>query len=178
MKMTFVAMAFSVMMAGSAAFALTPDQVISDLQAQGYTRVEVRVGPTQMKVEAIKGTEKVEIIYDSATGTVLKTETEAVRPGENTAPGVSVRERGRDFVRVERRDSSDDDSDDDSNDDHGGRGSDDNDDDGDDDHGGHGRGGDDSSDDDSDDDNDDSDDSNDDDDSDDDSDDDNSGSDD
>ncbi len=113
----------AVMFAGTMAFAaITSDSVISDLQAQGYTRVEVKVGPTQMKVEAIKGTEKVELIYDTATGTVLKREAGTVGAFENTAPGVQVSDRNRDFVRVRQ---SDDSAADDSNDDHGGHGNDD-----------------------------------------------------
>ena len=38
--------------------AITTDAIVSDFQAQGFTRVEVKVGPTQMKVEAIRGAEK------------------------------------------------------------------------------------------------------------------------
>ncbi|MCU0900609.1 MAG: PepSY domain-containing protein [Cypionkella sp.] len=159
MRLTFAALVLGAVIAGSAALALTPEQVVSDLQAQGYTRVEVRIGPTQMKVEAIRGTEKLEVIYDRSTGSVLKTERERVEPDDSTTPGVSVRERGRDFVRVRGERSSDDDgsddrgdddrSDDDRSDDdrgdddkggdrggdRGGHGSDD---DGDDDRGGHG----------------------------------------
>jgi hypothetical protein len=106
--------------AGTMAFgAITSDSVITDFQSQGFTRVEVKVGPTQMKVEAIRGTEKVEVIYDIATGTVLKREVGTVGALENTAPGVQVRDRGRDFLRDGDDDSSDDDNsgDDDSGDD-------------------------------------------------------------
>jgi uncharacterized membrane protein YgcG len=115
--------------AGTMAFgAITSDSVITDFQSQGFTRVEVKVGPTQMKVEAIRGTEKVEVIYDIATGTVLKRETGTVGAFENTTPGVQVRDRNRDFVRS----GSDDSSDDDNGDDNGGNGGDDSDDDNDD----------------------------------------------
>lgn len=102
MKKSMITLAFGLMISASGAFAITADEVISDFQGQGFTRTEVRVGPTQIKVEGIRGTEKVEVIYDRATGQVLKTETELVSAGENTAPGVSVRERNRDFVRVVR----------------------------------------------------------------------------
>jgi hypothetical protein len=168
MKTTMLTFVFGMMMAGSGAFALTADEVISDFQSQGFTRTEVWVGPTQIKVEGIRGTEKVEVIYDRATGQVLKTETELVSAGENTAPGVSVRERNRDFVRVVRVSRSDDSASDDnggersrsrsddsrvsasSSDDNGGDRTRDNsssDDAGDDDHGsGHGRGADDNGD--------------------------------
>ena len=52
--------------AGAAAAQITTDGVIQDLSAQGYSRIEVANGPTQMKVEAIRGTEKLEVIYDTA----------------------------------------------------------------------------------------------------------------
>jgi Mg-chelatase subunit ChlI len=125
-------MVFSAQMATAA---ITSDSVIASYQAEGYTRIEVRIGPTQMKVEAIKGNVKVETIYDIATGTVLKTETEAVLAGENIAPGVSVRKRGQDFVDAGNSsdDDSNDDNDDDSSDDNDDDSSDDSDDDNDDD---------------------------------------------
>lgn len=119
MKRKIALLAFGLVLAGQTAFAITSDSVISDLQAEGYTRVEVRVGPTQMKVEAIRGTEKLEMIILTETGQVLKTETEVVGSGENTTPGVSVRDRNRDFVRVVRRSGSDDDNGGDRNRGHG-----------------------------------------------------------
>lgn len=153
MKRKLIGLTLGFVLAGHMAFALTSDEVIADLQAQGFTRVEVKVGPTQIKVEAIRGTDKVETIYDSGSGMVLKTETGSVESGENTAPGVSVRTQSRDFVRVVVRGSADDPnaagsnasgddddsdhhdgSDDDSNDDHDDSSSDDSDDD----HGGSG----------------------------------------
>ncbi len=90
-----------VLSSGMAAAQVDTTALVNDLQAQGYSRVEVRTGPSQVKVEAIRGTEKVETIYDSATGSVLKSETGTVGVFEKSAPGVSVRERNRDFVRVE-----------------------------------------------------------------------------
>ncbi len=119
------------------ALALTTDDVIATFQADGFTRIEVKQGPTQIKVEAIRGTEKVETIYDAETGNVLKSEVETVGPNENIRPGVSIRNRGKDFVDVgdDDDDDDDDDNDDDGDDDDD---SDDDDDDGDDDHGGHG----------------------------------------
>ncbi|MGQ0563458.1 MAG: PepSY domain-containing protein [Gemmobacter sp.] len=148
---------------GMAAAAISTQGLIDDLGAQGYTRVEVKVGPTQTKIEAIRGAEKLEVVYDNATGTTLKSEVEAVRPGEDTAPGVSIRNRGRDFVRNAGADEDDDsgrgrgrgrggddgddgDGDDDSDDDGDDR--DDDDDDGEDNDGGDDDGGDDDGDDD------------------------------
>lgn len=133
------------------ASALTTDDVIAAFEADGFTRIEVKQGPTQIKVEAIRGTEKVETIYDAETGEVLKSEVETVGPNENVTPGISIRNRDKDFVDVgeddddddDDEDDNDDDDDDDDDDDHGGHGGDDGDD-GDDDHGGnsgHGGGG-------------------------------------
>lgn len=121
------------------------DQLVSDLQAQGYTRIEVKNGVTQTKVEAVRGTEKIETVFDRATGEVIKQEVETVRSGDDTRPGVEIDTRDRDFVGGGRSDDDEDDdrrsgrdddsSDDDRNDDRGGRGSDD---DGSDDRGGRG----------------------------------------
>lgn len=114
---------------GDFAQALTADDVIAHLSGQGYTRIEIKTGPSQMKVGAIRGTEKLEVVYDRASGDVLKTETEMVDDRDNTVPGVSVRERSRDFVRERNRERVRDGNPSrghDSDDDHGrGRGSDD-----------------------------------------------------
>ncbi|QYZ71736.1 PepSY domain-containing protein [Neotabrizicola shimadae] len=127
--------------------------------AEGYSAVEVTVGRSQVKVEGIRGGQKVEAVYDSVTGAILKQEAGATEAEDDIRNGILVRQRDRDFVRVSavgRDDSSDDDgndddrgrgrgrgSDDSGSDDRGGRGSDDgaNHDNGDD-HGGN-RGGDD-----------------------------------
>ncbi len=108
------------------------DQIVSDLQAQGFTRIEVKTGLTQTKVEAIRGTEKVETVFDRATGDVIKQEVETVRAGEDTRPGVEVRSRDRDFVDGSRSDDRDDSGsrsgrDDDDDDRRGGRDDDDDD---------------------------------------------------
>ena len=117
MKRIVAALALGLTMTAQAGFALTADEAVADLRAAGFTRIEVKVGATQMKVEAIRGTEKLEVVYDRVSGAVLKSEVETVGAGETTAPGVSVRNRDRDFVRVaDRR------SDDDSYDDNGRRG--------------------------------------------------------
>jgi hypothetical protein len=78
--------------------AITPDSVVTAYQAEGYTHIEVKVGATQIKVEAIKGDVKVETIYDIETGDVLKTESSAVEAGEDLTPGVSIDEDDGDFV--------------------------------------------------------------------------------
>jgi hypothetical protein len=140
-----LATAAALLLAGAApALALSTQELIDGYAAEGFTRIEVKTGPTQIKVEAIRGTEKVETIYDAASGAVLKREVEAVGPGHDTAPGVEVRDRGRDFLRGGRAGDDDDDASDDDRDDGGdrgrGRGGERADDDDGDDHGGRGRG--------------------------------------
>ncbi len=127
MKRLILCSAAFVLSASAALAAISTESVIADFQAQGFTRIEVRTGLTQMKVEAIRGTQKVETIYDIATGRILSQETEAVRAWESTEPGISIRERNRDFVRL-AEDDNDDDSADDSDDDSGHDGDDDDDD--------------------------------------------------
>ena len=108
---------------GTAALALTPQDIAERYQAQGYTHIEIKQGLTQTKVEAIRGSEKLEIVFDRATGAILKSETEQASRAEMARTGVTVRDRGRDFVRSARSD-----DDDDGDDDNGrgrGRGSDD-----------------------------------------------------
>ncbi|MFT5066857.1 MAG: hypothetical protein ACI9TA_002484 [Reinekea sp.] len=87
------------------------DQVIPQLQAQGYFRFEVTNSPNQVKIEAIADGIKFEAIYDAATGELLKDEVEPV-DDDDTTPGVSVRTKAADFLR-NGNDSNDDDDDDD-----------------------------------------------------------------
>ncbi|MES2666835.1 MAG: PepSY domain-containing protein [Pseudomonadota bacterium] len=86
------------LLSGSAALALTSQELADQMTAAGYTRVEVKTGPTQIKVEAIRGTEKLETIYDAATGTVLSREVQLVDAGDDTRPGVQIRDRDEDFT--------------------------------------------------------------------------------
>ena len=113
-----------------ASAAITAQSLVDTFKAQGYTRIEVKTGLTQIKLEAVKGTTKVETIYDMATGQALKTETEAVGVFDDTAPGVELSNRNRDFLRLASNDDDsnddDDDSDDDSDDDDSDDDSDDN----------------------------------------------------
>jgi hypothetical protein len=74
------------------------DQVIRQLSEQGYSRIEIKTGPSQVKVEAIKGDRQLEVIYDSATGDVLKQEVNMVRADEDTTPGIEYQERDSDFT--------------------------------------------------------------------------------
>ena len=110
------------------------DQVTSQLTAQGYSRIEVKRLGTTVKVEAQRDGRELEVVYDSATGAIVKQEVNQIRAGDDTTPGVYVSGRGDDN-RSDRSQGrggrladgiDDDSSDDDHGDDHGGlRGNDD-----------------------------------------------------
>jgi hypothetical protein len=133
----------AIMLTTSAAFAAIDGNALADAYlAEGYTFVEVKVGPTQTKVEAIKGGTKVEVIYDNETQKIIKSEKEKADADEVGREGKQVRNVKSDFEDDagddgKGRDDDDEDDDDDRDDDD----SDDNDDsddsdDGDDDNGG------------------------------------------
>ncbi len=100
------------------------DRLVSEYQARGYTYIEVNQAPTQIKIEATLGDQKIEVIYDAVSGAILDSEIELA----------DADDRGRVGVEFDREDSDftldDDDGDDDYDDDY-----DDDDDDGPDDHG-------------------------------------------
>lgn len=148
-RIAYLAATVAFLAASSAQAAVDPETLGRDWWSQGFTGIEVTVGRSQVKVEGIRDGQKVEVIYDAATGAELKRETGVAEAGDDIHNGISIRQRNRDFVRADRHDDDDDhggSSDDDSGDDHGGSGHDDdnsgsgsgNDDSNDDDHGGHG----------------------------------------
>lgn len=105
----------AVVLSGTAALSQSfEDKVVSMMRDLGYTFVEVKRGPTQLKAEGVKGTEKLEVIYDLATGRILKREQERADADEIGRVGFQFDVRDRDFL-----DAGDDD---DRNDDDGGRG--------------------------------------------------------
>lgn len=148
MKRIFALAAMFALPASVGFAAIDTDGLISRFQGDGYTTIEVTRGINETKVEAIRNNEKVEVVYDNATGSVLETEFGTPDADDDIRPGVTVRDRNRDFVRDDddRYDDQDDDQDDDRDDyrddDNGGddNGSDDN---GGDDNGGDDNGGDD-----------------------------------
>ena len=96
------------------------DDVVARLQADGYQFIEVKNGLTQIKVEAVRGNEKLELIFDRETGEVLKRETESAG-NDAGRTGLEISSRARDFVDSSdggrRDDESDDERDDDQRDD-------------------------------------------------------------
>ena len=124
-----VAVAFTLWAGASNADQFT-DDVIAKFQEMGFDYIEVKEGITQLKVQAIQGADKYEVIYDRATGTILKQETERADADEIGRSGVEIDRRARDFLDDddddERRDEDDSrDDDDDDRDDSSGRDDDD-----------------------------------------------------
>ncbi len=106
-------------MSASMAMAITANDLVAAYQAEGYTKIEVITGLTQIKVEAVKGTAKVEVIYDGATGAVLAQENSFARRGDRST-GVELSSSSDDFLNGPGNDDgSDDDMDDDNGDDDG-----------------------------------------------------------
>lgn len=119
MKLRTKLMLFTAATALSAnmAFAAIDAQALADSYiAEGYTYVEVKVGPTQTKLEAVKGERKAEVIYDNATGDVIKQEFEDADDDYIGRTGIEIEDSGKDFEDSDD-DEDDDDEDDDENDD-------------------------------------------------------------
>ena len=100
---------------GMAAAAITGNGVLATFQADGYTYIEVKEGLTQIKVEAIKGTTYMEVIYDKESGLAIKTETGTASAEDAAQTGTSVKIVNRDFE--DANDDENDDMDDVDNDD-------------------------------------------------------------
>jgi hypothetical protein len=131
MKLKTKLMLFTAATALSAnvAFAAINPQALADAYvAEGYTYVEVKVGPTQTKLEAVKGDRKVEVIYDNASEAIIKQEFGDADDDYVGRTGVEIEDTASDF-----EDSSDDENDDENDDDGDDDESDDDEDDGDDD---------------------------------------------
>jgi hypothetical protein len=146
------------------AYAAVDAQALADSYlAEGYTFVEVKTGPTQTKVEAIKGETEVEVIYDNETGDIISQESQAADADQVGREGVEIGSSDEDFEDSDDGDDgddgdeNDDDSDDDEDDNNGHGNDDDHDDEGNPGKGGGGHGSDDDEGDDSDDDEDDQD---------------------
>lgn len=111
--------------------AINPQSLADSYIADGYRYVEVKQGPTQTKLEAIKGDVKVEVTYDNATGDIIKQESEAADAEYIGKTGVEIKTTDEDFE--DDGDDNDDDSGDDDDEDDDDDGDDDSDDDSDDD---------------------------------------------
>ena len=120
MKRIFALAAMFALPASVGFAAIDTDGLISRFQGDGYTTIEVTRGINETKVEAIRNNEKVEVVYDNTTGAVLETEFGAPDADDDIQPGVTVRDRNRDFVREDDDRDDDNSRDDDGSDDNGG----------------------------------------------------------
>ena len=104
----------AVLLTTGAAFAAIDGNALADAYlAEGYSFVEVKVGLTQTKVEAIKDGIKVEVIYDNETQDIIKREREAADAGDADRKGKEVRTVDSDFEGDDDGDRNDDDAEDD-----------------------------------------------------------------
>ena len=110
-----VAVAFA-LWAGAANADQFTDDVVAKFQELGFDYIEVKEGISQVKVEAVQGNRKYEVIYDRATGKILKQENERADADEIGRSGVDIDRRNRDFLDDEG-DETDDDENDESDDD-------------------------------------------------------------
>jgi hypothetical protein len=101
---------------GMAFAAINPQALADAYVAEGYSYVEVKVGPTQTKLEAVKGNRKAEVIYDNVSEDVISQEFENAGPGYVGRTGVEIETSARDF-EDDQDDDEDDDGDDENDDD-------------------------------------------------------------
>ena len=88
------------MLLGSTAMAQVSSQdVIDSLQAQGFTPVEVKTGPSQIKAEAVRDGQRIEVVYDSASGQII-TQEFGPAGAQAGAGGIEVNVEGDDFVNA------------------------------------------------------------------------------
>ncbi len=111
---TTAALAF----AASAVYADTiAEQVISQLQAEGYERIEISSSSSRVEVEAIRDGMKLEVTYDAVTGEILEQEVRPVNDSDDTTPGIEIDGQDDDSSDDDEDENDDDDSDDDDEDD-------------------------------------------------------------
>ncbi len=127
-----VAVAFALWSTAAHADRFT-DAVVDRYQELGFDYIEVKEGINQLKVEAILGSQKYEVIYDRETGEILKQETGAADLADIGSSGVEIDREHEDFLDDD--DFDDDDDEDDFDDEDEGEDEDDDDDDSDDDDG-------------------------------------------
>lgn len=92
-----IIIASAIAVTGTCAIAGTAaDTIAANLAADGYTSVEVRTGMLRSRIEAIRGSEKLELVVDNSTGDVVKSETGAADDdeGEHHKTGENHQDRG------------------------------------------------------------------------------------
>lgn len=74
MRQIYLPLVAGLLLAAPAFAAITTEGVMSTFSAEGYTDIEIRSGVDTIKVEATRNGQRVEVIYDSTTGDVVKSE--------------------------------------------------------------------------------------------------------
>ena len=88
MLFTAAAAAFS----ANLAYAAIDQHALADSYiADGYSYVEIKQGPTQTKLEAIKDGVVVDVVYSNETGEIISQESQAVDPEHATMTGVEIK---------------------------------------------------------------------------------------
>lgn len=94
---------------------INTDALIAGYQAEGYTGIAVTPGLTETRVEAIRDTFRVDVVYDNSTGEVLNSDFSAADDNGGD-------DNGTDDEGSDGGDGDHGDSDGDGDDDHGGGG--------------------------------------------------------
>lgn len=114
-KSMLIASTALVSMGSSVAYAdAFDDAIIANLTELGYERIEIAHGLSQIKVEAGRGSEKLEVIYDSVTGEILYQEHDDDGDDDDDGAeiGVEVEHVARNFLDQDGREIDDDDDED------------------------------------------------------------------
>lgn len=95
MKAIVLSLALAVL-AGGAQAQITGAQVLATFQQKGFTQIEVKSLGSTIKVEAVKGGMNVEVIYDTATGKIVKQESRRAEDAPNGSGDGAGRDVGDD----------------------------------------------------------------------------------
>ena len=121
MKKFLLSTTAAIALASNALYAQSiTDQIVSQLQAQGYESIEIENGQTQIKVEAILNGRKLEVVYDALTGVILKEEVSTADVDDTLRRGVRISSSDDDDFLDDDEDDNDDNDDDDTDSDRDG----------------------------------------------------------
>lgn len=109
MKQTHI-IAAAIALSGSGAIAQNlNDQIVSDLSNQGFGRIEIDNSQGQTRVEAVRGSQEIEVVWDDASGQIVSQESRNVRAVDGASAGGTARTSTRSSVEVSRMDDDEDD---------------------------------------------------------------------
>ena len=112
MRPSFLSLIAALILGSAATADPFTDRVIAEFRELGFQSIEVKNGPTQVKVEGVRGNREYEVVYDRATGRILKQEQGLADDRDVGRDGVEEQQRNRDFVGDDRRRAGRDDDDD------------------------------------------------------------------